>query len=417
MRRITGSLFLLKGATPWGGQPFWGLIPRRSAAGILYFVFLLEEKLGMKKFFAVFIGVLFIVLPAFAQQFDFSGEVKTGLYWESEQKGDKEAASKAYLHNNDDAGSYQGRLRLNFHYQNNTIGVKIRFEETQWGNGQLTWQGALPYAFAYGNFLNEQIKISAGRLGDSPWGTGGSEEWKELDATIGIRTEFKPAFVPGLNIGVVLNEWNNGGTAEADKNIGSLLQESVLGLSYDHTYFGLRFAYRLDSMGDKSNTTSGSMEEANEGEELIYRIEERALKNLLPGFQIWANGYYQYINSGSAFELDAKNWLYFQYAPDLFTAQLRLGYESSGEEKIARVKGSFYYNILSFLSAGAAAMYAQAYNAGEKSPNSPFSGWHIEPLVKVTLEGAFIEAVYHYGEQPGVETKTQWVNLRLVYTF
>jgi hypothetical protein len=381
-------------------------------------VYFYKKESGMKRIFAVFIGVIFTALSAFAQNFEFSGEVKTGLYWKSEQTGDKDAESRAYLHNNDDAGGNQGRLRLNFHYWKDTIGVKIRFEETQWGNGQMTWSGALPYAYAYGNLLDDQLKISAGRLGDSPWGTGGAEEWVELDTTIGIRTEFKPAVIPGLNIGFVLNEWNNGGTSEADKDIGSLLQESVLGVSYDHEYFGLRFAYRLDSTGDKSNTTS-QMQDANEGEELVYHVEERVLKNLLPGFQVWANGYYKGINSGAAFDMEARNWLYIQYAPDLFTAQCRLGYITQGERKIVRAKGSFYYNILSFLRAGVATMYAQDYEI-KKSPGSPFSEWNVEPTVKITLGEAYAEFVYHYGSEytePDVEKKTQWVNLRLVYAF
>jgi hypothetical protein len=371
----------------------------------------------MKIFFAVFAAVVLTAAPALTQEFDFSGEVRTGVYWKSEQEGDAEAVSKAEIHNTDDAGTDEGRLRLNFHYQRNNIGVKIRFQETQWGNGSPTWSGSFPIAHAYGNFLNDQLLVSAGRLGYSPWAMGGDEGWTELDAAVGIRTEIKPAPIPGLNIGFVLNEWNNAGVTDGDRNIGSLLQESVLGASYDHGYFGLRFAYRLDSKGDKDNTSSGSVEEVNEGEELIYRLEEQTLKNLLPGFRVWANGHYQHINS--PLELAAVNWLYVQYAPDPFTAQLRFGYQTAGKKKILHAKGSFYYNILSFLSAGALVAYAQDYEI-ETSPGSPFSAWHVEPKVKVNLSGFYVEFVYHYGSEyvrQDVEKKTNWINLRLVYTF
>jgi hypothetical protein len=37
----------------------------------------------MKKFFAILGAAFFAVLPSFAQEFDFSGEIKTGVYWES----------------------------------------------------------------------------------------------------------------------------------------------------------------------------------------------------------------------------------------------------------------------------------------------------------------------------------------------
>ncbi|MDR2069992.1 MAG: hypothetical protein LBP81_01040 [Treponema sp.] len=383
----------------------------------------------MKKFFAALAAVAFTVLPALAQEFDLSGEIKTGIYWENKQEGNEEAKSAGYMHNNDDAGN-EGRFRLNLHYRHDTIGVKVRFQETNWKalfqSAGLNWTTNFPYAFAYGNFLDDQLKISGGRLGDSPWGTGGPEMWVELDTVLGIRTEIKPAFMPGLNIGFVLNQWNYAADTSViatERTLGSLLQESVVGASYDHEYFGLRFAYRLDSKEDYQNTIS-NIEEANEGEDLIYRVEERALKNLLPDFQIWANGHYTGINCGPAFNMKGNNWLYIQYAPALFTSQFRLGYEvggndTTGKRQVLNAKGSFYYNFLSFLSAGASICYAQDYGV-KTSPGSPFYEWNVEPKVKVTFGGAYVEFVYHYGSMytnPDVEEKTNWINLRLVYTF
>jgi hypothetical protein len=387
----------------------------------------------MKKFFVILGVAALAALPALAQEFEFSGEIKTGVYWESVQEGDKDAKTTAWLHNNDDAGGdlSQGRLRLNLHYKHDNIGVKIRFQKTSWDNNNSTiivW-GSFPYAYIYGNFLDEQIKVSAGRLSDSPWGMGGPEKWDTLDdelsQNIAIRTEIMPAFVPGLNVGFVLNGWNGGfSDTLSEKDIPGLLQESVLGVAYNHDYFGVRFAYRLDSMTDKSNTSSLPLPGSNEGEDLIYRVEERFLQTLLPGFQIWANGKYNYINCGEAFGLAYTNWLYIQYAPAPFTAQFRLGWDGavtdSGEKRdLIHARGSFYYNILSFLSAGASAYYAQDFGL-KTSPGSPFSAWNIEPKIKLTIGGSYLELAYRCGSEytaPDVETKTQWVNLRLVYTF
>lgn len=366
----------------------------------------------MKKFFAVFALAAFAALSGYAQGFEVSGEVKTGMYWQSIQEGDDEAKSRGFVHNNDDAGGNQGRFRLNFHYTNGNIGAKIRFQETIWDNTQIRWPDAFPYIFAYANFLDEQLKVSAGKLGDSPWGMGGPEKWDELDTRIGIRTEIKPAIVSGLNIGFVLNDWNLGGVTPVDQTLGEVLQESVLGVSYDHDYFAFRFAYRFDSTKDQYNAS-------NEGAELIYRVEERALQKIVNGLQIWANGHYIGIDPEDETLFATTNWLYAQYAPEAYTAQLRLGYDTGWKRQVFHGRASFYYNIFSFLSAGASVYYAQDYET-KYSEDSAFYQWNFEPKVKLTLGSAYFELVYHYGSmyiRQDVEEKTQWINLRLVYTF
>jgi hypothetical protein len=366
----------------------------------------------VKNFVVLFTVALYVALPTLAQEFELSGEVKTGMYWQSVQEGDQEAESRGYVHNNDDAGGNQGRFRLNFHYRRDTIGVKLRFQETTWDNTQIRWPDAFPYAFAYGDFLNEQIKISSGKLGDSPWGMGGPEKWDELDTRIGIRTEIKPYFVSGLNVGFVLNDWNLGGVVPKDQTLGEVLQESVVGASYDHDYFAFRFAYRFDSTKDQYNAS-------NEGAELIYRVEERALKKLVEGLQIWANGHYIGIDPEDETLFATTNWLYAQYEPEAFTAQIRLGYDTGWNRQILHVRPSFYYNVFSFLSAGASFYYAQDYGT-KYSEGSAFYAWNVEPKVRLTLGGTYVEMVYHYGSEylrQDVEEKIHWINLRLVYTF
>jgi hypothetical protein len=372
----------------------------------------------MKKFIAVFIASVLAALPSLAQEFELTGEVKTGMYWESKQEGDKTPITHGEVHNNDDAGGNQGRFRLNLHYINGNVGMKFRFQEVTWGNETMKWSEPFPYAFAYGNFLDDQLKISAGKLGDSPWSMGGPEKWDELDTRIGIRTEIKPVFVPGLNIGFVLNDCNNGSPVKTDQSLVEVLQESVLGVSYDHDYFAFRFAYRFDSPEDGLNQPW-----TDEGAEFIYRVEERVLKNMLAGLQVWANGHYKGINfdraDGEEDLFETTNWLYAEYAPAAFTAQVRLGYDTFASRQVMHARGSFYYNVLSFLSAGVSAYYAQDYGT-KYSEDSAFYQWNVEPKIKASFNGMYTELVYHYGStyiRQDVEEKTSWINLRLVYTF
>jgi hypothetical protein len=367
----------------------------------------------MKKFFTLLAVVILTFGSAFAQELTVSGELKTGIYWERKQEGDKEAEEQGKVHNNDDAGNNEGRFRLNIQLDKENIGMKVRLEQTQWNyNGTISPR--LPYAFAYGNFLDDQIKISGGMLGDSPWGAGGPERWDELDTRIGIRTEIKPKIVPGLNVGFVLNDWNQGlGINSTKRTIGEMLKETVLGASYDHEYFALRFAYRLDSELDDN------ADRLDEGSQMLYRAEERILQKYLEGMQIWANGYYDGIKSKKG--LVFYNWIYFQYAPDAFTAQLRVGLDASDEErKVLHVRPSFYYHFFNkLLTAGLAFSYCQDFES-KYSEGSLYQYFRIEPQLKLNLSNTAIALVYQYENRytsQDVITQLNWINLRLVYAF
>ena len=370
----------------------------------------------MKKFFALPVLAALVLSTAAAQDFTVSGELKTGFYWERKQEGDKEPEENGRVHNNDDAGNQQGRFRLNMQLDKENIGAKARFELTQWspnnnpGSNVPHWI----YAFAYGYFWDRQIKVSGGKLGDSPWGAGGPERWDELDTIIGIRTEIIPNMVPGLNVGFVLNDFNNGFRAGTTKaTIGELLKETVLGASYTHEYFALRFAYRLDSELDNN------ADRMDEGGEMLYRVEENILGNYLEGMKIWANGYYKGIQSETG--LIFNNWLYFQLAPDAYTAQLRLGLDAAeADRQVMHIRPSFYYHLLNKrLTAGLAFYYCQDFGT-KISDGSPYQYWRIEPQVKLNLANTTIALVYQYSNaytSQDVITQTHWINLRLVYTF
>jgi hypothetical protein len=375
----------------------------------------------MKKLFVPLILAMLVLGSAAAQDLTVSGELKTGFYWQRQQIGNQEPEETGKLHNNDDAGSNQGRFRLNMQLDKENVGMKVRFELTQWSanNAYASNAAHWTYAFAYGYFWDNQIKISGGKMGDSPWGAGGPERWDELDTVIGIRTEITPNALPGLNVGFVLNDFNNGmrvGTAEnpTTVTIGELLKETVFGISYTNDYFGLRFAYRLDSELDNN------ADRLDEGSQMLYRVEEKVLTNYLDGFKIWANGFYNGIQSDTG--LLFYNWLYLQYAPSDFSSQLRVGFDASdsGERTVLHVRPSFYYHFFDhLLTTGLAFYYCQDFGT-KYSDGSAYQYWKIEPQLRLNLANTTIALVYQYTSQYTQQdtlTKTHWVNLRLVYTF
>lgn len=120
--------------------------------------------------------------------------------------------------------------------------------------------------------FNSQLKISAGLLGESSWGTNGPELYHDVDDQMGIRVEWKPNFLSGLNLGFVVNKFGG------------------VGIAYEHDYFAFRFAYRFDSDADWGW-------QGNEGARMVFRLEERILQKYLPGMQLWTNGLYYGINA------------------------------------------------------------------------------------------------------------------------
>ena len=324
----------------------------------------------MKKYIAALFAAFLAVSPVYAQEdngedkggkFTIDGLVKTGFYWQEERQEGKDPKPTVKVHNNDDAGGGKGRFRVNVQYETGDFGFKTRIQWDNWGQNWPEWS----YAFGYGNFLDKQLTVSVGKMGSSPWGTGGPEMWKELEASIGVRVEIKPNIVPGLNAGFVLNDFDtgaDGGHDAKDVTFWEILRESVIGASYDHDYFGIRFAYRLDSVFDKNASNGARID----GDDMIYRLEERVLKNYLPGFQMWANGLY--IGIGTEPEDNRykfENWLYAQYTPELFTAQVRLGYDIVPNRTIFHARPSFYWNFFGgFLSAGSSFEFAQDFGTG-----------------------------------------------------
>jgi hypothetical protein len=418
----------------------------------------------MKKLFVAALMAFCTVNMVFSQEsqetkLTISGEVKTGLFvWSREkdvyaatdknsQTGEVQPDEGADIHYSEldnwmglrrldsSRGTNQGLYRLNFQVEKGNIGAKFRFQMSDFSTGTVNWE----YAFLYGNFFNDQFRASAGRLGESPWGTGETDLDVELDNTVGMRFEYLPLFVPGLDLGFVLNSPNTALPSGVTSTLEDLLRETVLGLSYTHDLFHVRFAYRLDSEADQVSKTS-----QDQGGRVTYRLEERALRKYLPGFQIWNVGSFEEIGNAAKNMLTGTNYLYIQYDPASFTARLRLGYDIIDIKRLPNgnrgaddsrqwfsVQPSFYYKFFNnFLNAGLAFEFAKDFGDGLTSPEAYLS-WYIEPQIRVNIDqGFYISLVYRYHDdyyQMDIEkdkenpelfnSRTHWVNLRAVFTF
>jgi hypothetical protein len=386
----------------------------------------------MKKTIILLLVFAFAASAVFAQQgLTLSGEAKTGIRWmkeESSQGDDENNKLTLDFHSNDDAGDYLGRFRLNLDYINEdgTKGFKIRMQWEKWARSddELNIPETWPYAFVFGNFFDNQLTMSIGKLGGSPWGTGGPEMWKELENTRrtgGIRFEYKPVFIPEeygkLNIGFVLNgpdSYTDAGM-ERDPEILDLLKETVFGISYTHEYFMIRGEYRLDSELDIRNRGT----EGKEGDDIVYRVEERAIQQVLPDFQIWALGFIQGVGAEKQDFIEYKNWLFIQYAPKLFTAQLRTGYEGGEGRSVAYVKPNFYWKFFEgLIEVGSLFGIAQDYGDAKIYKGSPYSYWEVMPKIQINFApGAYaafeyyLKREYKYKIDPALK-QTQWMNLR-----
>jgi len=396
----------------------------------------------MNRLFAVLL-LAALAVGVSAQEFKIDGEVKTGLIMEKIEdqispKGDasgRDGTFRTRAGSKDDAGSGTGRFRINAEYINGDFGIKFRMQMENWGSTAGQSAPAWPYAFGYGNLLENQLTFAIGKLGASPWGTGGPELWKELeviDSLGGMRLEIKPNAVPGLNVGFVINAFDGYlDMYPPDKPITFLhvLQESVVGASYTHDLFMVRAAYRFDSVVDKSRDSA----DGNEGGKIVYRVEEHVIDQYLPGFSIWALGYWFGVGAPEVNKdfFRVENWLFFQYAPDILTAQIRVGYDVVADRQIVHVRPSLYIHLFDqVLTFGGMFHYGQDFGDTKMHPGSPYFYMAAEPLIQVNMtSNSYIAAAYNWRREYVQETKdhiargltpitqTQWINVRVGMTF
>ena len=435
----------------------------------------------MKKAVVVLITALMAAGTSYAQEIIYSGELKTGFYIEQETIGNQDTVANGGMTNNDgDSGTGQGRLRLDFHFTYQNLGLRLRFKIEPNSTNLGPYYPAWSFAYAYGNLFNDQLRISVGLLGDSPWGTGGPKirsdpesreymAYNELsgdpylssEGLMGIRFEYKPGFIPGLNLGFVLNQPDR--TQErptADQTFGDVLGESVVGVAYEHEYFAVRVGYRFDSEIDTYAN------KVNEGGSLTYRLEEKVLGNYVDGMQIWLNGYY-YGLGGEQKNIDRMdedgniirkkigggeyliNWLYWLWDTDSFTAQFDACFgiyksynnpEFRPTERQAyqslELKPAFYYKFFNnLLQFGLGFGFGMEFGTGKTYKDSPYQYISVEPQIRLNIgSGAYIAAVYNYTDKyawwdketmpsirddrkEGDKSVKHSVNIRAAYTF
>jgi hypothetical protein len=375
----------------------------------------------------------------FAQDFTINGEVKTGIVQTKYENQLDDPYTNTTAGHKDDAGAGPGRFRINAEYfnQNINVGFKFRVNWEYWNLSDREPVPAWSYAFGFAKFFDQQVTMSLGRLGASPWGTGGPEAWKELEAigtTAGIRFEVEPHAVPGLNVGLVLNGLNTGtdvwNTPKEPITFWHILQETVVGASYTHEWFHARMALRFDSEVDGNR----GRPDGKQGAELVYRLEERILTTLLPDFKVWAMGYIYGIGAseGNKEDFSTWNWLFAEYAPSLFTAQIRFGYDAVPDLNTLYIKPSFYFKLFdNLIKVGASFEYKKDFGNLGDYKDSFYRKIELKPLIQVNVNSnTYIAFEYSFSreyvkyigtdyEVMGLEplTQTQWMNLRVGVTF
>jgi hypothetical protein len=423
---------------------------------------------------AVVIAVFIAAGALFAQELTYSGELKTGFYIEQEKIGNNDPVSTGGMTNNDgDSGTGQGRLRMDFHFAYGILGFRLRFQIEPETLNLGPYYPAWNFAYAYGNLFNDQLKISMGLLGESPWGTGGprlrmepesrsytglnglsKDPYTASEGLMGIRFEYKPSFVPGLNLGFVLNQPDRTQLATVTQTFGDVLGESVVGAAYENDYFAIRAGYRFDSEID-----TYASPRINEGGILMYRLEEKVLGNVFDGMRVWLNGSYYGIGGGQQTVdryVDGNiisqkmgvgeyfiNWLYWLWDTDNFTAQfdacfaIHKAYYNSEFNPIIRqeyqsveLRPAFYYKFFdSLFQAGLGLGFGMEFGAGKTYKNSPYQFYTIEPQLRLNIGGnAYVAAVYSYidkyywfeedyAARRGEKSVKHSVNIRAAYAF
>jgi hypothetical protein len=368
---------------------------------------------------------------------ELSGEIKTGFFTEQRDLNGETYSRNAIYNNDGDSGVSGSRIRMGIAMHTKGLGIRTRFSQQRFTyrtngiNDTSVSRITTDFAYMYASMFNSQLKISGGLLGESPWGTGGPELGQELEYTggepiPGIRVEWKPlGALRGLNLGFVLNRQDDTVPSDAKEAFGDLFMESIVGIAYEHRYFAFRFAYRFDRGIDTPMAIVL-------GEKLVYRVEERVLWTLVPGMSVSVNGYCEGINaagkgSGRSTPGFIQNWLYVSYDPEHFTTGVNVGYRDGfvlNAQKL-ELRPYFYYKLFNnYLIVGLMGGMEIGFNGGQSIPDSSYNFWFIEPQIKVNVSHNFyIAAVYRYTSGAyGTETSykdqnTNWVNIRLCYTF
>jgi hypothetical protein len=198
----------------------------------------------MKKALIVLL-ILAIAGGAFAQELTWNGAVKTGLKIVADDAHNGEDITAEFY--SDDA-EVPLRLDLNGAYTNNNYGIVFRlradpagFATPAGGVAGGLWEVA-HQAYGWITFVDEIIKVSAGKIDDGTWKTGGLENYG-VNGT-GIRIEIAP--ITGLNLGIMLRA----PTDVTNTTFKNFLSETAFGAKYESDLFWVAGALLLDSTAD-----------------------------------------------------------------------------------------------------------------------------------------------------------------------
>ena len=419
-------------------------------------------------------AVMAAATVAFAQELTVSGEVKTGFYIQQEQLGSDDPVAIGGATNNDgESGGGAGRIRMDFRFAYENMGLRVRFQieprALDLGPFQPTWN----FAYAYGNMFNNQFTVAGGLLGESPWGTGGPRlnsepeareyiSYNELsgkpyiarEGLLGVRFEYKPFYVPGLNVGFVLNQPDRIQKDVQKQSFGEVFGESIVGAAYEHDMFAVRVGYRLDSAADKN---ADGVEQ--EGGRLTWRVEEKALATKIDGMKIWLNGLYYGLGCKKeqlSISIDGNrvtkdigsgeyliNWLYWQWDTPSFIAGLDVGFSAyqiynnseftpttRQEYQSLEFIPAFYYKLFdNLLQAGLAVGMGMEFGPGKTYKNAGYQYFTIEPQIRLNINSnSYVAAVYDFTDKyawfndvdrtrRGEKSVKHSFNIRAVYAF
>ena len=419
-------------------------------------------------------AAFFAPRAALAQELEISGEVRTGFYMEQEKVGnDEEVAIGGATNNDGNSGGGAGRVRMDFRFTYENVGLRVRFQIEPEAKSTGPYMPKWNFIYAYANTLQDQLTISGGLLGESPWGTGGHRLWSEpetrefiqynelsgkpyifSEGLLGIRFEYKPAFLSGLNVGFVLNQADQIQDDVLKQEFGEVLGESVIGAAYEHELFAVRVGYRFDSKADKNRINV-----ENDGGRLTYRLEERVLTNMAEGMKVWLNGLYYGLGSENykgkemvdGQEVTVEwgvgeyfiNWLYWQWDTPNFITGVDVGFgiykkylnlemipERRPDYQSLEFHPAFYYKLLdNLLQVGVGLGFGLEFGEGKTYKDAPYQFIYVEPQIKFNIgTSAYIAAVYNFTdkyqwfdesekERRGEKAVKHSLNIRAVYTF
>jgi hypothetical protein len=347
--------------------------------------------------------ILVMAGAAFAENgLSIGGDAKTGL--NIEKLGEDDTTAK--VKHSDDGGT-PGRVRLNFNWTKDNFQVKWRMQmngDSQGNTFMTSLDNVFAYAYAMGDFFDNQFRVSLGKIGaDHPFETGGNEVWTNVEDISGARFEFKPAAVAGLNIALLMPAISN-----SKASVAEYFSELGFGVRYENDALEAHVAMRFDGTGDDTGKQVGAR--------AVWRLDAKFIDGVLPGLSLWANGLIEGIptlNNVPENKFTTASWLYVKYAQEKLTgAELRLGLDtwggtggtsgsSTGVLADFHIKPVFSYKLTDWAEAGLLLdavlnlAYADELQVVENKDPSAFRQLQIEPSVNFTLPGGFsIKPVY-----------------------